>query len=85
MSFGKAKSEICCFCDKIKSIVLGNYIIHDAQKKKLISGREINKRKVEKNQFKVSLIKSFSVLKPSIINFLNLTIFFCPMTGISVA
>ena len=30
----------------MKSIVLSNYVIHDAEKKKLINEWEINKRKV---------------------------------------
>ena len=33
LSFGKVKSENLCFCDKIKSIVFSNYVIHDAEKK----------------------------------------------------
>ena len=42
--FGKAKLENRCFYDKMKSIVLSNYVINDAEKKKLINEWEINKR-----------------------------------------
>ena len=56
LSFDKAKSENRYFGDKIKSIVLNNNIIHDAEKKKLINEWEIDKRKVEKTQLWVSLV-----------------------------
>ena len=56
LSFGKTKSGNRCFCDKMKSIVLSNCVIHGVEKKKLINEWEINKRKVEKSQLWVSLV-----------------------------
>ena len=40
----------------MKSIVLSNNIIHDAEKIELINELEINKRKFEKTQLRVSLV-----------------------------
>ena len=84
LSFGKDKSENRCFCDKMKSIVLSNYVNHDAEKKKLINEREINKRKVEETQLWVSLV-NHSQFKTIDHKFLESGYIFCPMTGILVA
>ena len=56
LSFCKGKSENRSFCDIMKSIVLSNYVIQDAQKKKLINEWEINKRKVEKTKLWIRLV-----------------------------
>ena len=48
-----------CFCDKTKSIVLSNCVIHGVEKKKLINEWEINKRKVEETQLWESLVNGF--------------------------
>ena len=82
--FGKAMSENRCFCDKMKSIVLSNYVMHDAEKKKLINQWEINKRKVEKTQLRASLV-NHSQFKTIDHKFLESGHFSCPMTGVSVA
>ena len=42
LSFGRAKSENRCFCDKMKYTVL-KITIHDAEKRKVINEWEIHK------------------------------------------
>ena len=56
LSFGKAKSDNRCFCDKMKYIVWSNNIIHDADKKKLINVWGINKRNVVNIQLWISFL-----------------------------